>query len=88
VIYHDVRHSQAKIKEGINELTIDTTFVEPMVLLKGSMYNFIGELVATDGLDVSLKTRVATCIDGMDMNLFKRALDVRRRFLQEQEPCD
>ncbi|KAK3718269.1 hypothetical protein QZH41_013177 [Actinostola sp. cb2023] len=84
VLSHDIRSSQVKIKDGTKELTVDTAFVEPFAFIRGSMYNFIGELICLAGIPVSLKARTATCIDGMDMNLFKQALDVRRRFLQEE----
>ena len=66
--------------EGI-ELNIDTSFVEPTAFNRGSLYQFIGEVYVSE--NIILRARIATCIDGMDMNLFNQALDIRRKYLQE-----
>ena len=62
-------------------MVIDTSLIEPMAFNKGSMYNFIGEIYCHEKL--ILRARIANCIDGMDMELFNEALDVRRKYLQE-----
>ena len=66
--------------EGI-ELNIDTSFVEPTAFNRGSLYQFIGEVYVSE--NIILRARIATCIDGMDMTLFNQALDIRRKYLQE-----
>lgn len=66
--------------EGI-ELIIDTSFVEPTAFNRGSLYQFTGEVYVSE--NIILRARIATCIDGMDMNLFNQALDIRRKYLQE-----
>jgi hypothetical protein len=47
----------------------------------GSMYQYIGE-VDMRGADRTLKARVARCVDGLDIEVYKRALQVRRKFLR------
>lgn len=78
---HNIARSQLKVcDEGI-ELIIDTSFVEPTAFNRGSLYQFIGEVYVSE--NIILRARIATCIDGMDMNLFNQALDIRRKYLQE-----
>ena len=71
-----------KITDGGQELCVGSSLVEPMAFRKGSLYQFIGEM-QTLGNSLILQARIATCIDGMDMDLFSQALDVRREYLQE-----
>ena len=47
----------------------------------GSMYQYIGE-VDVRGADRTLRARVARCVDGLDVEVYKRALQVRRKFLR------
>ena len=85
-MYHDIEKSQLKICEDGLEGLIDTSLVEPMAFNKGSMYQFIGELHCSERL--ILRARIACCIDGMNMELFNQALDIRRKYLKEQIiPC-
>ena len=80
-IAHDILKSQLRISADGLEMVIDTSLIEPMAFNKGSMYNFIGEIYCHEKL--ILRARIANCIDGMDMELFNEALDVRRKYLQE-----
>lgn len=84
ILSHNINTSQVKIKDGNNELTVDTSLVEPLAFVKGSQYHFIGEIINQTGVPVVLKARIAGCIDGMDMTLFKQALEIRRRYLKEE----
>ena len=77
---HDITISQLKVCEDGCEMFIDTSLVEPMAFNRGSMYQFIGEIDEK----LTLRARIATCIDGMDMELFNQALDVRRKYLKEE----
>lgn len=79
---HDITNSQLKICADGCEMLIDTSLVEPMAFNRGSMYQFIGEIHANEKL--TLRARIACCIDGMDMELFNQALDIRRKYLQEE----
>ena len=78
---HDITKSQLKVCNEGCELIIDTSFVEPMAFNRGSLYQFIGEVDINEKM--VLRARIATCIDGMDMELFNQALDIRRKYLQE-----
>ena len=78
---HDITTSELKIFEDGCELIIDTSLVEPMAFNRGSLYQFIGEVNVSE--KITLRARIACCIDGMDMDLFNQALDIRRNYLQE-----
>lgn len=52
-----------------------------MAFNRGSLYQFIGEVNVSE--KINLRARIACCIDGMDMDLFNQALDIRRNYLQE-----
>ena len=82
---HDITVSQLKVCEDGCELVIDTSLVEPMAFNRGSLYQFIGEVDVNEKL--TLRARIACCIDGVDMELFNQALDARRKYLQEDIPA-
>ena len=56
-----------------------------MAFNRGSLYQFIGEVNMDEKM--TLRARIACCIDGMDMDLFNQALDIRRKYLQEDTPA-
>lgn len=69
--------------EGVS-LDVDTSLVpngDPHRL--GSMYQYIGELDVSEGMGETplLRARVARNVDGLDQETYKRALQVRRKFL-------
>ena len=82
---HDITTSELKVCEDGCELVIDTSLVEPMAFNRGSLYHFIGEVSINE--KITLRARIACCIDGMDMDLFNQALDIRRKYLQEDIPA-
>jgi len=82
---HDITTSELKVYEDGCELVIDTSLVEPMAFNRGSMYQFIGEVNISER--IVLRARIACCIDGMDMDLFNQALDIRRKYLKEDTPA-
>lgn len=82
---HDISTSELKVCEDGCELVIDTSLVEPMAFNRGSLYQFIGEVNINE--KITLRARIACCIDGMDMDLFNQALDIRRKYLQEDTPA-
>lgn len=61
------------------ELPIDSSVVEPFPFSRGSLYQFIGEVDATgkkcDGMVV--RALAYRCVEGLDMELYSRALRVR-----------
>lgn len=82
---HDITTSELKVCEDGCELVIDTSLVEPMAFNRGSLYQFIGEVNINEKM--TLRARIAGCIDGMDMDLFNQVLDIRRKYLQEDVPA-
>ena len=82
---HDITTSELKVCEDGCEFVIDTSLVEPMAFNRGSLYQFIGEVNMDEKM--ILRARIACCIDGMDMDLFNQALDIRRKYLQENTPA-
>ncbi|XP_032236127.2 CST complex subunit TEN1 [Nematostella vectensis] len=83
VISHDLSTSHVQIKDGTQELTINTALVEPLAFVRGSLYHFIGEANRAGNTTI-IKARIAGCIDGMDMELFQQALKMRRQYLGKQ----
>jgi len=81
-VAHDITTSQLKICSDGCEMLIDTSLVEPLAFNRGSMYQFIGEICINEKL--TLRARIACCIDGMDMELFNQALDIRRKYQKEE----
>ncbi|CAN0503980.1 unnamed protein product, partial [Ectocarpus sp. 8 AP-2014] len=62
-----------------DQLTIDACLLTDFQFRIDSLYEFIGEVQASDGKKV--KARVCRNVDGLDTHLFERALQVRRAFL-------
>ncbi|PFX26836.1 CST complex subunit TEN1-like [Stylophora pistillata] len=83
-VAHNMARSQLKVSDEGIELIIDTSYVEPIAFNRGSLYQFIGEVYVYD--NIILRARIATCIDGMNMDLFNQALDIRRKYLKEDLP--
>jgi len=74
--------SHAKIAMDGVSLAVDVSLVpgaDPHRV--GSLYQYIGELDVR-GTDKTLRARVARCVDGLDVEVYKRALQVRRKFLR------
>ncbi|XP_077985499.1 CST complex subunit TEN1-like [Glandiceps talaboti] len=66
-------------------LDIDTKLVEPFNSKIGSVFQFIGELdYLCEGFTVIIQARVVRCVDGVDVTLYYRALDLQRKYLQER----
>ncbi|XXQ32756.1 Telomere-capping, CST complex subunit [Plasmodiophora brassicae] len=58
------------------ELAVDLSLVETQrpILRVPSLLSFLGEMQAGGGL----RARVVTCVDGLDLNLYRKAVAVRR----------
>eukprot|EP00270_Netrium_digitus_P020243 TRINITY_DN8271_c0_g1_i1.p3 TRINITY_DN8271_c0_g1~~TRINITY_DN8271_c0_g1_i1.p3 ORF type:complete len:128 (-),score=34.07 TRINITY_DN8271_c0_g1_i1:353-736(-) len=54
----------------------------PLVFKEGSLFQFIGEIDPDpfDGMKFILQARVARNVDGLDENLFRKAIELRRKF--------
>ena len=63
--------------DGVS-LSIDTEYLTPFSHRLQSLYMFIGELHFY-GEDVVLKARVASCVDGLDLKLYRQVIEQRRK---------
>lgn len=61
------------------ELPIDSSVVEPFPFSRGSLYQFIGEIDASGKKCEGTVVRALAyrCVEGLDMELYSRALRVR-----------
>ena len=61
------------------ELTVDSQMIEPFPYKQGSFYQFCGELDGskTKSTNIVLKAHVYRCVDGLDMDVYMKALTVR-----------
>mmetsp|Transcript_27038 Transcript_27038/g.46618 ORF Transcript_27038/g.46618 Transcript_27038/m.46618 type:complete len:114 (+) Transcript_27038:174-515(+) len=58
-------------------LFVNTSLLDNVSFREGSLYQFIGEISS----DLLLCARVSRCVDGMDLALYEKAVDIRRQFL-------
>eukprot|EP00937_MAST-01D_sp_MAST-1D-sp2_P006736 g6736.t1 len=89
----DAATQRAVIAHGGRTLPVDTSLLGPVAFAVGSTFQFIGEMevIAADAAAGAacgstaplLRARVAQDVDGVDEQLFARALEVRRRFLAD-----
>ncbi|KAJ7526200.1 hypothetical protein O6H91_05G120000 [Diphasiastrum complanatum] len=72
----------AVIVQGDVRLGVDTQFLRNMHFREGSLYQFIGELriePANENL-ILVQARVARNVDGLDVDLYEKSLELRRRY--------
>jgi len=74
-------------QDGVTaRLRIDTRLIEPFQVQPGDLALFIGEMhnhIPTVGQlqqQMQLRARVHSCVNGLDMKLYAKALELRRRF--------
>eukprot|EP00697_Spironema_sp_BW2_P011719 gnl/Spiro4/2753_TR1339_c0_g1_i1.p1 gnl/Spiro4/2753_TR1339_c0_g1~~gnl/Spiro4/2753_TR1339_c0_g1_i1.p1 ORF type:complete len:126 (+),score=20.76 gnl/Spiro4/2753_TR1339_c0_g1_i1:30-380(+) len=67
-----------------HSLRVNTELIAGVVLKSDSQYQFIGELRGAEDTDGSLvlEARVCRLVDGIDLELFQQALQLRNQFLQ------
>lgn len=73
----------AVIVDGGATFRIDTQNLRDIHFRIDSLYQFIGELLIQPGLQphqAILQARVGRNVDGMDMHLYRRSLELRRQF--------
>ncbi|XP_072960945.1 CST complex subunit TEN1 [Typha angustifolia] len=73
----------AVITDGGASLMIDTHHLRDKGFRLGSIYQFIGELLIQPDNHATLQARVGRNVDGMDLNLYKQSLQLRRQFESE-----
>ncbi|KAL4236666.1 Telomeric pathways with STn1 [Mactra antiquata] len=84
---HEVGDCLAKLTDPSvkADIFVDTTLVEPFEARIGSMFFFIGELESgRDGIGVVLKARVVRCAEGLDLALYRKAIEAQRFFLDNR----
>jgi hypothetical protein len=81
---HDVGTCLAKLadSQSKSDLCIDTSLIEPFEARFGSLFNMIGELEAGNQNDIMLKARVVRCVDGLDLSLYRKAIESQRKYLE------
>eukprot|EP01048_Picozoa_sp_COSAG05_P008252 COSAG05_NODE_621_length_8305_cov_3.479283_1_plen_139_part_00 len=78
LVNYDVDRSMLTIEYKDSRMDIDISLVADLKPQGGSLYQFIGEVVSTQPLQLS--ARVGRNIDGMDTDLYDHALTARRTF--------
>lgn len=94
---YNIYTNRAILQEGPCQLTVDTTLLGGLEFQPGQLYQFVGELEQSeDGVSSSLRltslitfrdqtpllrARVMRDIDGMDMDLYRRAVELMRQTL-------
>lgn len=70
-----------------NQLSVDTSLIEPFNGKIGSLYQLIGDIESfTDGARPRLLTASCVrCVDGLDLFEYCRAIDRQRRYFQQRE---
>ena len=81
---HDIANHIVEIKDVVHELNICSRLIEPVAFQIGHLYQFIGEMTDSGRGGLVLRARVAFCVEGMDLTLFQQALDIRRKYLEEE----
>ncbi|KAL0689767.1 hypothetical protein Bca4012_089445 [Brassica carinata] len=75
------------IEDGEKSLKINTQHLRDVSFRVGSVYQFIGELHIepnneTDNLSIA---RTGRNVDGIDINLYRKTIELLRRFLEVEE---
>ncbi|KAJ3676116.1 hypothetical protein LUZ60_003528 [Juncus effusus] len=67
------------ISDGGFKLKIDMQHLRDFNFRTGSLYQFIGELKFGHDNDAMLEARIGRNVDGLDLNLYKQSLQIRRK---------
>lgn len=83
---HDVINCLAKLTDPQTkaDLHVNTVLIEPFDARFGSLFQMIGELENRGSNSVVLKARVVRCVDGIDMILYRKALEYQRNYLEKR----
>jgi hypothetical protein len=80
---YDAICSVATLEMEGKQLKVDTRLVEPQPFRHNSLFQIIGEILDGDCSyncpSIMLRARVCRCVDGLDVKLYYKALDIRRR---------
>ncbi|KAJ8002051.1 hypothetical protein DPEC_G00175790 [Dallia pectoralis] len=67
-----------------HQVVIQTTFVEPFEPIIGAQYIVLGEIENVDEGGVVIRARVLNCVDGVNLALLQRAINVQRTYFRER----
>ncbi|KAI5059967.1 hypothetical protein GOP47_0024387 [Adiantum capillus-veneris] len=67
-------------EEDGTSLQVATQHLRDLLLRTGSLFQFIGELKSPPHQELFLQARVGRNVDGIDVKLYNRALELRRQF--------
>lgn len=84
LVHHDVDGCMAKLTDPQSKMDVyvDTSLIEPFGAKFGSLFQMIGELDYRSGqYGTVLKARVVRCVDGMDLVLYRKAIQCQRMYL-------
>eukprot|EP00039_Didymoeca_costata_P009604 m.127306 g.127306 ORF g.127306 m.127306 type:complete len:123 (-) comp14543_c0_seq1:1362-1730(-) len=84
---YDARENNVILELAGCELRVDVALVEPTNFKETSLFQFLGTFQSTGEGPVPqkyfLKARIAKCVNGLDIALFRKALEIRRSFLKD-----
>ncbi|KAG7588529.1 hypothetical protein ISN44_As07g008590 [Arabidopsis suecica] len=72
------------IEDGSKSLKINTQNLRDVSFRVGSIYQFIGELHIEPNNEAFLQARTGRNVDGIDMNLYRKTIELLRKFLKEE----
>ncbi|KAL1188082.1 CST complex subunit TEN1 [Cardamine amara subsp. amara] len=73
------------IEDGNKSLKINTQNLSDLSFKIGSIYQFIGELHIEPNNEAILQARTGRNVDGIDMNLYRKTIELLRQFLQVED---
>ncbi|KAG7585496.1 hypothetical protein ISN45_Aa02g008590 [Arabidopsis thaliana x Arabidopsis arenosa] len=73
------------IEDGDKSLKINTQNLRDVSFRVGSIYQFIGELhIEQPNNEAILQARTGRNVDGIDMNLYRKTVELLRQFIKEE----
>ncbi|KAJ3677697.1 hypothetical protein LUZ61_021527 [Rhynchospora tenuis] len=79
---YSVQTAIGVIEDGEKSLKINTQHLRDVSFRVGSVYQFIGELHIERNNEAILQARTGTNVDGIDMNLYRKTIELLRQFLK------
>ncbi|XP_061737089.1 CST complex subunit TEN1 isoform X1 [Nerophis ophidion] len=68
-----------------HHVVINTSLVEPFHPIIGAQYLVVGETETAAEVDMTVRARVLTCVDGVNLPLLQKAIMEQRSFFKERE---
>ncbi|ESQ29739.1 hypothetical protein EUTSA_v10023757mg [Eutrema salsugineum] len=73
------------IEDGGKSLKINAQHLRDLSLRVGSIYQFIGEIHIQPNNEAILQARTGRNVDGIDMNLYRKTIELLRQFLEAED---